>query len=191
MYRRRPQPITKCQQRQTRDSFVIVIHSSTTRYAAISCVPCTPFVLSLIYSLVIIPEMSASPTSSSPTPPNGNINGIRVDRASIRAEVTGPDLPSTPVTHTRPLEMKPVSAPNKYGGGIANSPLSVATISFILGVVFSFGLAVCFLGNSWGFWWSRYQLGIYISSWAAFHWGEFAVTAGWNREKVSVDCKFA
>jgi len=26
-----------------------------------------------------------------------------------------------------------------------------------------------------------------VASWSAFHWGEFAVTAGWNREKVSVD----
>jgi hypothetical protein len=25
---------------------------------------------------------------------------------------------------------------------------------------------------------------------SAFHWGEFAVTAGWNRQKASVDCMY-
>jgi hypothetical protein len=27
-----------------------------------------------------------------------------------------------------------------------------------------------------------------MASWALFHWAEFAVTAGWNLEKCSVDC---
>lgn len=135
--------------------------------------------------------MSDSPTPPTSTPANSNriSSSIRVDRSSIRAEVTGPDLPSTPPVPSGPLEMKPVSAGVKHGSRIPNTPLSVAAISFILGLVFSFGLAVCFFGNSWGFWWSRSQLGIYISSWAVFHWGEFAVTAGWNREKVGVDCE--
>ncbi|KAK7695920.1 hypothetical protein QCA50_000559 [Cerrena zonata] len=132
--------------------------------------------------------MATPSTPSSSTPPNSNGNGtpIQVDRSSIRAEVTGPDLPSLPAK-TGPLEMKPVSGGVVHSSRIPNSPLSVAAVSFILGTVFSFGLVLCFFGGSWGFWWSQYQLGIYISSWAAFHWGEFAVTAGWNREKVSVD----
>ena len=29
-----------------------------------------------------------------------------------------------------------------------------------------------------------------MASWAVFHWAEFAVTAGWNLEKCSVDCAF-
>jgi protein-S-isoprenylcysteine O-methyltransferase len=39
-----------------------------------------------------------------------------------------------------------------------------------------------------GFSFATYQLGFFVASWSAFHWGEFAVTAGWNRQKVSVDC---
>lgn len=140
-------------------------------------------------TLIIVTEMSGSPTPSNLTPPRGNGTPIQVDRSSIRAEVTGPDLPSPPI-RTTPLEMKPVSGGVSHSSRIPNSPLSVATISFILGTVFSFGVVLCFFGSSWGFWWSRYQLGLYISSWALFHWGEFAVTAGWNREKVSVDCEF-
>jgi len=30
-------------------------------------------------------------------------------------------------------------------------------------------------------------LGFFIASWAAFHWGEYAVAAGWNRNRCSVD----
>ena len=33
-----------------------------------------------------------------------------------------------------------------------------------------------------------YQLRFFIAAWSFFHWAEFAVTAGWNFEKCSVDC---
>ncbi|KNZ81540.1 Protein-S-isoprenylcysteine O-methyltransferase [Termitomyces sp. J132] len=35
------------------------------------------------------------------------------------------------------------------------------------------------------YWWSTAQLGFFIAAWAGFHWGEFAVTAGWNLEKCT------
>jgi protein-S-isoprenylcysteine O-methyltransferase len=74
-------------------------------------------------------------------------------------------------------------------GTIPNTPLAVSTISFILGSVFSLGLT--FLsGGIRIYWWTTYQLGFFVAAWAAFHWGEFAVTAGWNLEKCSVDCSY-
>jgi hypothetical protein len=33
------------------------------------------------------------------------------------------------------------------------------------------------------------QLSFFFATWSAFHWGEFAMTAGWNRARASVDCK--
>lgn len=116
--------------------------------------------------------------------PNGTTTpNLTADRFRVRAEVTGADE-----DRHHPLELKPIKVGNPPPSRIPNTPLSVATISFLLGTVFAFGLTVCFLGESWGLWWSRYQLGIYIAAWAVFHWGEFAVTAGWNLEKCSVDC---
>jgi len=65
--------------------------------------------------------------------------------------------------------------------------LAVATIAFILGGVFSIALATFLVGGFDGYWWSTYQLGFFMAAWAGFHYGEFAVTAGWNREKLSID----
>ena len=39
------------------------------------------------------------------------------------------------------------------------------------------------------FWWTTYQLGFFAGAWALFHYMEFAVTAGWNRERCSIDCE--
>lgn len=87
-----------------------------------------------------------------------------------------------------PLEMIPPTQPH---GTIPNTPLAVSTISFFLGFIFALGFSF-FLGSGPdSFWFTTYQLGFFVASWSAFHWGEFAVTAGWNREKVSVDCMFS
>ncbi|ESK96106.1 protein-s-isoprenylcysteine o-methyltransferase [Moniliophthora roreri MCA 2997] len=70
-------------------------------------------------------------------------------------------------------------------GNLPNTPLMASIISFLLGSTLSLGLFTFFSG---GFsWWATYQLGFFLAAWAAFHWGEYAVTAGWNLEKCSVD----
>ncbi|KAJ3810120.1 Isoprenylcysteine carboxyl methyltransferase family-domain-containing protein [Lentinula lateritia] len=74
----------------------------------------------------------------------------------------------------------------RMSGNLPNTPLAAATIAFLLGSVFCFGLLTFLRGFSlW--WWTTYQLGFFIAAWSAFHFGEFAVTAGWNLEKCSVE----
>jgi protein-S-isoprenylcysteine O-methyltransferase len=51
-------------------------------------------------------------------------------------------------------------------------------------------MIVFFMGDFGGCWWATPQLGFFIAAWSGFHWGEFAVTAGWNLEKCSVDCEW-
>ncbi|TCD68210.1 hypothetical protein EIP91_011382 [Steccherinum ochraceum] len=90
------------------------------------------------------------------------------------------------------LEMKPITVPNSGArapgsGRIPNTPLSVSTISFLLGSLFSLGTLAFLSGGFSSHWWTTAQLGLFVAAWSAFHWGEFAVTAGWNREKCSVD----
>jgi len=85
-----------------------------------------------------------------------------------------------------PLRTIPTSSAHQPRGRIPNTPLSASIISFSLGCVFTLGF-LTFLRGGFGQWWSTYQLGFFIASWAAFHWGEFAVTAGWNSDKCSVD----
>lgn len=87
-----------------------------------------------------------------------------------------------------PLETKPLHV--KPQGSIPNTPLSSATIAFILGMIFGGGLYVTAKDIiSWPIS-IPYQFGVYIASWAFFHWAEFAVTAGWNLEKCTIDCTF-
>lgn len=81
------------------------------------------------------------------------------------------------------LETKPIPSVSKTGNCIPNTPLAASTISFLLGCLFTVGVAILISGR-------LYQLGFYLAAWSAFHWGEFAVTAGWNREKCSVDCEY-
>ncbi|KAI0347229.1 prenyl cysteine carboxyl methyltransferase Ste14 [Trametopsis cervina] len=69
---------------------------------------------------------------------------------------------------------------------IPNTPLAAATISFLLGSLCITGLFI-FSNQSLQYGVITNQLGFFIAAWSAFHWGEFAVTAGWNREKCSVD----
>jgi len=84
---------------------------------------------------------------------------------------------------------RPSKQPSQaHGGNLPDTLLSVATVAFLLGAVFSLG-AFTFLAGGLGFWWSTPQLGFFVAAWAFFHWAEFAVTAGWNLEKSSVDCE--
>ncbi|KAI0661056.1 protein-s-isoprenylcysteine O-methyltransferase [Cubamyces menziesii] len=88
---------------------------------------------------------------------------------------------------SHPLDTVPTDTALQPRGLIPNTPLSVAFLSFLLGSLFSVGV-VLFVTNGYGqHWWSTTQLGFFIAAWSAFHWGEFAVTAGWNRDKCSVD----
>ena len=88
------------------------------------------------------------------------------------------------------LETKPIpSAVHKLGGRIPNTPLAASTISFLLGCLFTFGISMA-LSEPYDYWWCTRQLGFFLAAWPVFHWGEFAVTAGWNREKCSVDCAY-
>lgn len=86
------------------------------------------------------------------------------------------------------LETIPVVDLPQSHGNIPNTPLAASTISFLLGSTFALGLFTFLCGGFERYWWSTYQLGFFVAAWSAFHWGEFAVTAGWNREKCSVDC---
>lgn len=87
-----------------------------------------------------------------------------------------------------PLSTIPATIPPL--NNIPNTPLAVSTIAFLLGGVFSLGIFTFATGGFDTHWWATYQLGFFVAAWAAFHWGEFAVTAGWNFEKCSVDCEY-
>lgn len=91
---------------------------------------------------------------------------------------------------SRPLEMVPDPTTTQPGGTIPNTPLAVSTISFLLGTTFTLGSLTFLCGGFYEFWFATYQAGFFVASWSAFHLGEFVVTAGWNREKVSVDCAY-
>ena len=84
-----------------------------------------------------------------------------------------------------PLEMNDVKPGQYYGGKLPNTPLAVSTISFLLGGVCLLGFSLFVTGGSPDHWWTTWQLGFFIQSWAFFHWAEFAVTAGWNRGRCS------
>jgi hypothetical protein len=89
---------------------------------------------------------------------------------------------------SNPLETIPDLSTVQPHGNIPNTPLAVSTISFILGSIFTLGSSIFLSRGLDDFWFATYQFGFFMASWSAFHWGEFAVTAGWNRQKVSVDC---
>lgn len=93
-------------------------------------------------------------------------------------------------TQAHELDIVPANPGLRPRGKIPNTPLAASTISFLLGSLFTLGSITFVSGGIDRFWWSTYQLGFYIAAWAAFHWAEFAVTAGWNRDKCSIDCTF-
>lgn len=88
-----------------------------------------------------------------------------------------------------PLNTIPTNDMHQPHGNIPNTPLAASTISFLLGSIFSVALFAFILGALGTLSLSYYQLGFFVTAWAVFHWGEFAVTAGWNLDKCSVDCK--
>jgi protein-S-isoprenylcysteine O-methyltransferase len=88
------------------------------------------------------------------------------------------------------FNLEATSAVHAPSGSIPNTLLSVAVIAFVLGWIFAIGAVIFLAGGFSSFWWSTYQLGFFVAAWSAFHWGEFAVTAGWNADKCSVDCGF-
>ncbi|RDB22814.1 Protein-S-isoprenylcysteine O-methyltransferase [Hypsizygus marmoreus] len=90
------------------------------------------------------------------------------------------------VEQTHPLQTIP-KAKGAPGGKIPNTLLAVSTIAFLLGGLFSLGTLTFVVGGFDTYWWSTAQLGFFVAAWAGFHWAEFAVTAGWNFEKCSVD----
>jgi len=65
--------------------------------------------------------------------------------------------------------------------------LTVAGIAYGLGITSALGLVAVVL--TWPS--SSYQLSFMVAAWSTFHFLEFAVTAGWNRDKLSVDCACA
>lgn len=87
------------------------------------------------------------------------------------------------------LETEPTAVVRSQSSTIPNTPLAASIISFSLGGLFIFGVLVV-LNSGLQYGAVTWQLGFFLAAWAAFHWGEFAVTAGWNREKCSVDCKY-
>lgn len=89
----------------------------------------------------------------------------------------------------------------KAHNDIPNTILSVSIISTILGGILftSFTLVGLSLsgwittssngnlsGAEWGTW-ARPQLGVYFGCMALFHLSEFWTTAGWNKDRLSVD----
>ncbi|KIJ56619.1 hypothetical protein M422DRAFT_149757 [Sphaerobolus stellatus SS14] len=84
------------------------------------------------------------------------------------------------------LETIPQTASNKPHGTLPNTPFAASVTAFLLGTCFATGSAMFALGG-FGYWWTTYQLGFYLAAWSLFHWAEFAVTAGWNRPKCSID----
>ncbi|KAF8165244.1 Isoprenylcysteine carboxyl methyltransferase family-domain-containing protein [Crassisporium funariophilum] len=96
------------------------------------------------------------------------------------------DNVGNPQIFTRnPLETNPDT--NLPRGNIPNTPLASSSIAFLLGSVFALGAYTFIFSEPASSWWATYQLGFFGASWALFHWAEFAVTAGWNFEKCSVD----
>lgn len=87
------------------------------------------------------------------------------------------------------LEMEPVKFVARASHkNIPNTPLASSLVAFVLGSLFTTGsLLVIFNGYSADSVVLTRQLGFFIASWSIFHWLEFAVTAGWNREKCSID----
>ncbi|EED84685.1 candidate protein-s-isoprenylcysteine O-methyltransferase [Postia placenta Mad-698-R] len=88
---------------------------------------------------------------------------------------------------SHPLDTIPTDTSLRPRGAIPNTPLAVSAVSFLLGSIFALGFLTFAVGGFQRFWWSTYELGFFVASWAVFHWGEFAVTAGWNKDKCSVD----
>lgn len=113
------------------------------------------------------------------------------DQAST-AERNGfePTRRKAPWQPTNALETAPAHVSHRPGGEISNTPLMMSFIAFVLGSIFTLGAILFSIGGFENSWWADYRLGFFVAAWAFFHYAEFAVTAGWNRPKVSVDCEY-
>jgi protein-S-isoprenylcysteine O-methyltransferase len=108
---------------------------------------------------------------------------------------------STSGQETRPLETIPTSGDIREEHFPPNTPLAASTTSFILGSLFSLaswfvlshsGVISAIYYGDWqkvAFNQPLVQVSLFFSAWSFFHWAEFAITAGWNREKCSTSCK--
>lgn len=92
------------------------------------------------------------------------------------------DVPAAPGTQQAAAEENSVRFKSK-------DLFYICSIAFGLGSLFSLGLLTFVVGGFSNIWWATYQLGFFVAAWAAFHFGEFATTAGWNFEKCTVDCE--
>lgn len=121
-----------------------------------------------------------------------------LDSTSTSSSQSSSNGPGRPM---KAFDLTPTVSGTQPHGTIPNTVGAVSLISFLLGGLFfvSFSLfsSQCgevFLdsrglqtpGRSW--WWTTPQLCFFLAAWSGFHWGEFIVTAGWNREKCTVDC---
>ncbi|CCM03156.1 uncharacterized protein FIBRA_05278 [Fibroporia radiculosa] len=108
---------------------------------------------------------------------------------SAKADLDGFDerLRKRTMAAPHPLDTVPTDPSLKPRGVIPNTPLAASAVSFLLGSLFVLGFLTFAVGGFERFWWTTYQLGFFFAAWSAFHWGEFAVTAGWNKDKCSID----
>lgn len=112
---------------------------------------------------------------------------------------TTPATPATPATSATSgvgdaLETIPTDTANPYRGKyIPNTPLGASIVSVCLAITFTLGLVLFLRGPIvFGSQDDRWRpLGLFLACWAGFHWGEYAVCAGWNRARCSVDCELS
>lgn len=147
--------------------------------------------------------MSSSPSADTPNPHEGGAPSTAPDGSQSFER----GMPSQTQSQLWSLETQPTML-DLHKGRIPNTPLASATISFLLGSVFALAVHMLFvnLGLSAALFdlvkagkvargtiaFNRpfVQLSFFFVAWSAFHWGEFATTAGWNRARVTVDCKY-
>ena len=142
------------------------------------------------------PSVDASnPREAEPssTPPAGTQSFERVSSSQLQSQLWS-------------LETQPTVLDLRKGW-IPNTPLASATISFLLGSIFALAVRALFVNlglsaalfdlvktgkvavGTIAFNKPLVQLSFFFMTWSVFHWGEFAITAGWNRPRVTVDCK--
>lgn len=95
---------------------------------------------------------------------------------------------------------QPNTRPDFSQKKIPDTPCAASVISFLLGGLFAISLSVVYskvdgLLNPAEYlkpvhWWATSQNAFFFAAWSFFHWAEYAVTAGWNRKKCSVDCMY-
>jgi len=133
-------------------------------------------------------------TGNGTTPTNGDAHYAFEDRIAQHIADRANQSPTPPVPPSPPVYFNgqvtpPVRArtPPLFGGRMPNTLVAVSTISFLLGGLCSLGGLTYIVGGFKGAWWATYQLGFFAVAWSVFHFAEFAVTAGWNTARVSVD----